>query len=209
MFITFEGIEGCGKTTQIKLLAENLKKRGSEVFLTREPGGPPISEKIRHILVDAANKEMVPSCELLLYFAARAQHLKEWVLPAIKQGKIVLCDRFVDASVAYQGHARGLNLKDLNWLSRYVLKDFKIDLTILFDLPVDVGLGRAKNRAQKLQKEKREDRFENEVVEFHERVREGYLKIAKENGERFVVVDANQGIKDLEAEVLKIVQDRL
>ncbi|MBF0106958.1 MAG: dTMP kinase [Deltaproteobacteria bacterium] len=190
MFITFEGIEGCGKTTQIKLLAERLKQQGYDVVLTREPGGPPISEKIRHILVDAANKEMVPTCELLLYFAARAQHLEELIKPNLKKGRIVLCDRFVDASVAYQGYARGLSLKDLAWLSRYVLRDFKIDLTLVLDLPVKEGLQRARGRAQKLTKAKREDRFENEKIAFHEAVRKGYLALAKKNQRRFVVVDA-------------------
>jgi len=209
MFITFEGIEGSGKTTQIKLLAKALTEKGHDVVMTREPGGTAISDQIRQILLDAKNKEMVPSCELLLYYAARAQHLEQLILPCLKQNKIVLCDRFVDATVAYQGFARGIEQKILDDLNEIVLKNFTVDLSLLFELPVQVGLNRAKNRGKKLEAAKREDRFENEVIEFHEKVRQGYLEIVKKDPKRFHVLDATKGVEGLHSEILKIVCDKL
>ena len=209
MFITFEGIEGSGKSTQIKLLAERLKSKGHQVVVTREPGGTPIADQIRKILLDAANKNLAPLCELLLYYAARAQHVEEVIAPALKQNKIVLCDRFVDASVAYQGYARGLDLTFIEKLGQVALKGIKIDLTFLFDLPVAVGLTRARGRASTLAKELREERFENEETAFHEKVRQGYLTLARKEPKRFVVVDGALGVEELAEKVWKVTRQKL
>jgi dTMP kinase len=209
MFITLEGIEGSGKSTQVKLLADRLKKTGHDVVVTREPGGTPIADQIRKILLDANNKNLEPFAELLLYYAAREQHIKEVITPALTAGKIVLCDRFIDASVAYQGYARGLDLKFISQLNTQVLGSTKIDLTILFDLPVAVGLSRARGRAATLAKELREERFENERREFHERVRQGYLSIAKQEPKRVVVVDGALGVEALAEKVWEVVKKKL
>lgn len=209
MFISFEGIEGSGKTTQIQLLAKALQAKSRKVLVTREPGGTKISDQIRKILLDAENKNMVPNCELLLYYAARAQHLEEQILPSLKSGMIVLCDRFVDATIAYQGFARGLDRKVLDDLEKIVLKNFKVGQSFLLDLPVEIGLQRARARAQKLSHSDREERFENEVVEFHHRVRDGYLKIAAKEPDRFHVIDALRDVSVMHEEILKFVEGKL
>ncbi|MCP5464177.1 MAG: dTMP kinase [Deltaproteobacteria bacterium] len=208
MFLTFEGVEGSGKTTQMKLLAEALEKQGDTVVLTREPGGTPIGDQIRQILLDANNKEMVPDCEVLLYYAARAQHIQEKIKPSLEQGKVVLCDRFVEASVAYQGYGRGISLQNLGFLGELVLDGLRPDLTILFDMPVEVGLERALKRASGLEAAQKEDRFEQEQKSFHEKVRAGYLEMAKKEPNRFVVVNADQTVQDLHAEILGIVLNK-
>lgn len=209
MFITFEGIEGSGKTTQVKLLAERLKESGHSVVVTREPGGTPIADQIRKILLDARNKNLEPFAELLLYYAAREQHIKEVIAPALKAGKIVLCDRFIDASVAYQGYARGLDLNFIQKLNEKVLGPVKIDLTFLFDLPVAIGLSRARGRASTLTKAWREERFENERIEFHEKVQEGYLTIARSEPKRVVIVDGEMGVEELAGKVWEVVEKSL
>lgn len=209
MFITLEGIEGSGKSTQVKLLTERLKKEGHNVAVTREPGGTPIADQIRRILLDAGNKNLEPFAELLLYYAAREQHIKEVIAPALRAGKIVLCDRFIDASVAYQGYARGLNLKFISQLNKQVLGPINIDLTILFDLSVKAGLSRARDRAAALAKELREERFENERIEFHEKVRLGYLAIARSEPKRVVVVNGALGVEELAEVVWKVVEKKM
>jgi dTMP kinase len=212
-FITFEGVEGCGKTTQIRLLAEALKKRGKSVVLTREPGGCPISDKIRHILLDAENSAMTPLAELLLYAAARAQHIAEVIAPALDSGAIVLCDRFTDATVAYQGHGRALDLRLIEQLNSMVASECRPDMTILLDCPVETGLKRAMDRIERNSAKDaaslREERFEKESIEFHKRVREGYLALAGRERDRFVVVDGSGGITDTAATLLRAVADRL
>jgi dTMP kinase len=209
MFVTFEGPEGSGKTTQIRLLHDALSARGVAMAVTREPGGTPIGDKIRKILLDGGNRDMVPMCELLLYWAARAQHVEEIIRPALKSGKLVLCDRYTDSTMAYQGFARGIDFKLLADLDRIATQNLKPDLTLLFDLPVEIGLTRAHGRMQGQTGAAREDRFENEELEFHRQVRNGFLELAKKEPERFVVLDATLDCQTLHAQVLKTVTDAL
>lgn len=192
MFITFEGIEGSGKSTQIKLLADHLQKHGRTVVLTREPGGTIISDQIRRVLLDSANQGMVPDCEQLLYWAARAQHIQELILPSLKSGKIVLCDRYVDSTVAYQGYGRGIDFKKIALLNDLVTQNLPIQKTFLFDLPVEEGLVRAFRRISRKVAQHKEDRFEKEEIKFHEKVRRGFLEIASHEPERFVIIDATK-----------------
>jgi len=208
MFITFEGIEGSGKTTQITMLAEKLKTRGHKVVVTREPGGTEIGDQIRKTLLDAKNKNMAHLCEVLLYYAARAQHLEEKILPNMKD-YVILCDRFEESTVAYQGYARGIDPEILQKLGDIVLKGFKADLSVIFDLSVETGLGRAKGRAEKLEDHEKEDRFENEVISFHEKVREGYLIMAKKDPTRFKIVNASQNVDALHNDVMKVIDEVL
>lgn len=212
-FITFEGVEGCGKTTQIHLLADALKSSGKSVTLTREPGGCPISDKIRAILLDADNSEMTPSAELLLYAAARAQHINEVITPALASGNIVLCDRFIDATLAYQGFGRGLDLGLIKSLNETATGGCRPQLTILIDCPVEIGLERALARIEagsaSDRNHLREERFEKESIEFHRRVRSGYLKLAEESPERFVVVDGSGTAAEISAKILAAVLPRI
>lgn len=197
MFITFEGPEGSGKSTQIARAGKYLAGKGWEVVVTREPGGTAIADQIRAILLQAENQTMTPTTELLLYFAARAQHVEEKLRPALKQGKIVLCDRFADSTWAYQGYARGLGTDLVEEMNKLATGGLQPDLTLLLDLPVEIGLQRAGGRADRLAEEQREDRFEREDIEFHRRLREGFLLLAKKNPKRFRVVDASGGVEDV------------
>ena len=207
-FITFEGPEGCGKTTQMRLLANCLAEKGSQVVFTREPGGCPIADKIREVLLDAANSGMVPLAELFLYAAARAQHVSEIITPALEAGKIVLCDRFTDATVAYQGHGRQLDPALIEQLNRLATGRVRPHLTILLDCPVEVGLGRALARIEATTGAK-EERFEQESLQFHHRVRTGYLQLAAAEPDRFVVIDGNRDIMEVRAEITTAVLSRL
>jgi dTMP kinase len=204
MFITFEGIEGSGKSTQIIRLADYLKSHGNKVVLTREPGGTPIGDKIRKILLDPANKELDPAAELLLYAASRAQHLSEVILPALADGLIVLCDRFSDATLAYQGYGRGVDRKMIQELDRIVTEGIRPDLTLLLDIDVVVGLARARGRNNSRGLDA-EARFENEEIAFHERVRRGYLTLANQEPERIRPVDASLAPSMIEMEIRKII----
>ena len=172
IFITFEGSEGCGKSTQAKLLCDFLKKEKKDVLHIREPGGIKISEQIRKILLDENNKEMVKSCEVLLYMAARAQLVDEKILPALKKGSIIICDRFQDSTVAYQGYGCGVDIRFIQEIGRYVTENVRPDLTFLLDLPTHKGLSRI--QAPK-------DRIEQRSLSYHNRVRQGYLAIAKKD----------------------------
>ena len=208
MFITFEGIEGCGKSTQIILLEEVLLSAGYTVIKTREPGGCPVSDQIRAVLLDAGNREMVSLAELLLYAAARAQHVEQVISPALGRGAIVLCDRFSDATRAYQSFARGLDRKTVESLNSLACGHLSPDLTLLLDCPVETGLARARHRIDAATGP-REERFELESLAFHQRVREGYLTLASEYPERFRVVSATPSPVQVAAEISQIVMSRL
>ena len=200
MFITFEGIEGCGKSTQIRLLAQALETSGRRVLLTREPGGCPIADQIRAVLLNAENCAMAPLAELLLYAAARAQHIAEVVAPALQSGTIVLCDRFSDATRAYQAFGRGLDRATVEGLNTLACDGIAPALTLLLDCPVEVGLSRAHSRINAASGP-REERFELESLNFHQRVRDGYLALAAEEPSRFCLIDA-QGTPDQVAQAV-------
>jgi dTMP kinase len=207
-FITFEGIEGCGKTTQESLLAEALSDKGFPVVVTREPGGCAIAEQIRAILLDAENRALVPLAELLLYAAARAQHVEEIIRPALAADKIVICDRFTDATAAYQGYGRDLDIALIGDLNRLATGGITPDLTILLDCPEEVGLSRAMARINSRQGA-REERFEQESLRFHRAVRDGYLRLAAAEPDRFAVMDGTLGIGATAAAVAAMVISRL
>ena len=207
LFITFEGVEGSGKTTQIRRLKRYLTRKGIRCKVTREPGGPPISEKVRKILLNPDHREMVPLSELFLYEAARAQHVKEVIEPLLKKGVMVLCDRFSDATIAYQGFGRKLNLGLIEKLNLLSTQGRKPDVTFLLDCPSDLGLKRAVRRNQRQRKEK-EERFEREKIQFHHRVRRGYHWIAKKEPHRVKLVDTREGI-DKSFEKIQQIVDKL
>jgi dTMP kinase len=206
-FFTFEGIEGCGKTTQIQLLAERLRSDGHEVVVTREPGGCSIADQIRSVLLDGSNSAMAPLAELLLYAAARAQHIAEVIRPALQAGRIVLCDRFTDATLAYQGFARGLDRELINNLNQLACGDIAPDLTILFDCPVEIGLSRAISPLDS--KGIREDRFEKESLDFHQRVRDGYAALAGQEPDRIRTISADRTVDAVAADVFSAVISRI
>ncbi len=207
-FITFEGIEGCGKTTQVEILSRFMKEQDIPSIFTREPGGCAIANKIRDILLDVENRKLVPLAELLLYAAARAQHVEEVIRPSIAEGKIVICDRFTDATIAYQGYGRALDLDLIYTLNRLASGGLMPNLTILLDCPEEMGLRRALERIQ-LTEGAREERFEQESLRFHGAVREGYLHLAAISPERFVVLDASKGISETASAVREIVLSRI
>jgi dTMP kinase len=207
-FITFEGVEGCGKTTQIRKLAERLTTAGYRVILTREPGGCPIADKIRSILLDADNQGMVPLTELLLYAAARAQHVAEVIIPALESGAVVLCDRFTDATVAYQHNGRGIECGTIDALNTLACQSVRPDLTVLIDCDVASGLARAKSRIEAASGP-REERFELEKLSFHQRVRDGYLQLAANEAGRFLTVSAGGTIDEISEAIAAQVLDRL
>ncbi len=202
LFITMEGIEGCGKSTQIGRLQLGLEKRGYPVVTTREPGGTAVAEAIRTIVLNPKNASLSPVTELLLYAAARAQHVDERIRPALEAGKVVLCDRFADSTTAYQGAGRELSQETIHTLHAIATRGTWPDLTIVLDLPVEEGLKRA-GRGAKL------DRIEREPLDFHRRVREGFLRIARDEPERVRVVNGNQPVDEVAAAVWALVEPRL
>jgi len=191
LFITLEGPEGAGKSTNREYLAERLRAAGIEVLLTREPGGTPLAERIRDVLLTPLEEVMNADTELLLVFAARAQHLATVIRPALERGAVVLCDRFTDSTYAYQGAGRGLSLARIAALEDFVQGELRPDLTLVFDLPVDVGLARASARG-------RLDRFEQEGQAFFQRVREAFLARAAAAPQRYVLVDAAQPLAQVQ-----------
>lgn len=194
LFITLEGPEGAGKSTNRDYLAGRLRERGVDVLLTREPGGTPLAERIRELLLAPSDEPMACDAELLLVFAARAQHLQQVIRPALARGAVVLCDRFTDATYAYQGGGRGLPVERIALLESFVQGELRPDLTLIFDLPVEVGLARAAARG-------RLDRFEQEGRGFFEAVRQAYLRRAEQAPQRYRVLDAGQPLARVQADL--------
>lgn len=195
LFITFEGADGCGKTTQLNLLKEYLSNKGYEVIVTREPGAVGLGEKIREILLNY-DGEVSPNCEAFLFLADRAQHIDTIVKPAIEAGKIVLCDRHTDSSVAYQGYGRGVDISRIRMLNKIATSGLVPDLTLVFDIDVETSQKRVG---------KNKDRMESAGIEFHEKVRNGYLELAKEEPERIKVINSADTIENIFEQVKKLV----
>ncbi len=204
LFITFEGGEGSGKSSALKLLDEKLRAEGYETVLTREPGGTPIAEQIRNVILDRANTAMDPRTEALLYAASRRQHLVEKVWPAIKAGKLVLCDRYLDSSLAYQGGARGLGIDEVLNVNMFATEGTFPDLTLLFDIKPELGLERIAKNAQR-----EVNRLDLEKIEFHRGVRATFLSLASRYPERFVVLDASKSLEEVVADAYSAIKARL
>jgi len=202
MFITIEGGEGGGKSTNIAFMQKYLEASGQQVIVTREPGGTQLGEKVREVLLNPEHKGMHDDTELLLMFAARAQHITEVIKPALAQGKWVLCDRFTDATYAYQGGGRGINKERIAILEQWVQGELRPDITLLFDLSVEVGMRRASERADL-------DRFEQEKLQFFENVRACYLAMAKEYPKRYRVLNAEQSLEKVQQDIQKILDEEL
>jgi dTMP kinase len=205
LFITLEGVEGCGKSTQGRLLVQRLKKEGHPCLLTREPGGTPIGREIRQVILNPRHHRMSPEAELGLYFSDRAQHLREVVWPALASGKIVVCDRFTDSTIAYQGYGRKLSIRMIRSLDRIMTGAYRPDVTLLFDLPVEEGLKRARDRNHEKALHD-EGRFEAEAIAFHERVRGGYMKLVQREPQRFIIISAAGTRKEVQESVWKAVK---
>jgi len=201
LFISFEGIDGSGKSTQCQMLRVNLEGRGYVTHLFREPGGTRISEKIRDILLDRTNQEMCAVTEMLLYFASRSQLITEQVVPALARGEIVLLDRFVDSTIAYQGYGRDLSLTDIHKVADVAIGQVRPELTILVDTPLETAADRMDTREL--------DRLEVEDAAFKERTRQGYLQLVREEPQRFLVLDGRQGIEALQQAILARVDQLL
>lgn len=189
-FITIEGCDGCGKSTITSMVVTKLIENGYDVVHTREPGGIDIAEQIRNVILDPKNTAMEKRCEALLYAASRRQHLVEKVIPAIEQGKIVICERFVDSSLAYQGYARGIGIDEVWKMNQFAIEDTMPDATIFMDVPFEVGLKRIENRAGK-------DRLDVETSDFHQRVYDGFQEVLRLFNDRIIVVDANRSIDEV------------
>jgi dTMP kinase len=207
MFITLEGIEGSGKTTQMQQLSAYFEMRGRSCVLTREPGGTSLGEKIRAILLDPASTELVPTAELLLYMADRAQHIKSLIKPGLAEGKVVLCDRYFDATIVYQGFARGLDTGLICELHRLLFEDLKPDITFLLDLAPRIGLARAWKQLDNGKRAGTESRFEEETISFHEKVRAGYVELACREPERIRVVDGSRDEKKVREDIQAVLAE--
>ena len=201
-FITVEGIEGVGKSTNVDFLATAIKEQGFEVICTREPGGTPIAERIRQILLEHGEEPLPDIAELLLFFASRALHISNKIRPALAAGKWVICDRFTDASRAYQGAGRGFDLQRINLLADWVQDELQPDMTLLLDAPAEIGMQRAKQRGAT-------DRLESEQISFYKRVRAGYLALAEAHPERFCVVDAARPLPEVQASIAAALKQSL
>ncbi len=202
---TFEGSEGSGKSTQIELLADELEGMGNEVIVTREPGGTEIGEEIRHLLIhNAAGSNMAPEAELLLFAAARAQLVRQVVIPGLQEGKIILCDRFLDSTTVYQGAARSISSDPVSYINQFAAAGITPDLTFILDVPAEVSIARVKRRVTDLP-----DRMEQENVDFYKKVREGYLLLARSLPERFHVVDGTRDLNENQEDILKTVLEHI
>ncbi len=204
LFVTFEGGEGSGKSTAIKSLVEKLQNEGYDILLTREPGGTPISEQIREVILNKENTEMDPVTEAFLYAASRRQHVVEKVKPALKEGKIVLCDRFLDSSLAYQGGARGLGFDMILEINKHAIDGLFPDVTVFFDLKPEIGLARiSANSGREV------NRLDVEKMEFHEKVRNAFLTLAKMYPNRYVIIDASKTPKEVLEETYNAIKAKL
>lgn len=203
MFITFEGPDGSGKTTQIRLLAEWLREQGREVVLTREPGGTEIGDQIRAVLHETSNTAMGARAEILLYSADRAQHVAQLIQPALAAGRVVISDRYADSTLAYQGYGRGLDLGVLRTIITFATGGLAPDLTVYLDVTPEEGLQRRRLGGDEW------NRLDAEALEFHQRVRDGYLKLVEQEPERWVVIDGARSVEEVEAEILTAVQEKL
>ena len=202
LFITLEGIEGAGKSTVVDFIGDFLTKEGHDVIKTREPGGTVIGEQIREILLNNENYTLTNDTELLLVFSARAQHIQEVILPALSSGKIILCDRFTDASYAYQGGGRGIDTSRISLLEKWVQGDLRPNLTLLFDLDVSIGMQRTKKRSDA-------DRFEREEIIFFEKIRNTYLERAKKEPQRFRIINSASSLESVKEQIITILKDFL
>ncbi|OGW52581.1 MAG: dTMP kinase [Nitrospirae bacterium RIFCSPLOWO2_02_42_7] len=203
IFITFEGIEGCGKTTQVHLLAGHLEEQGCKVLKTREPGGTEISEAVREILLSNDFVKMNPHTEVLLYLASRAQHISDKIKPALEKGMIVISDRFSDSTFVYQCYVRGIDYQIVEEMNSFTTEGISPDITFVLDLEPEEGLRRAVSRNQK--HSRKEDRMEKESLEFHQKVREGYLKMAERHPDRIHVISSNRDKTEVQEEIKGIV----
>ena len=208
-FITFEGGDGSGKTTQLKAIESHLRARGKSCLSTREPGGTSLGELIRQVLLEVGKQPITSPTELFLYLADRAQHIHEVIIPALEQGKIVLCDRHTDSTLAYQGYGRGIDLGLLRSLNDIASQGIKPDLTLLFDCPVEIGLSRTAQRQSQTASGRNEDRFEREKIEFHERVRAGFLELARAEPHRFRIIDAARSSEEVGQEIKNVIDGEL
>jgi dTMP kinase len=202
VFITLEGMDGSGKTTQMHRLAERLRRMGKTVLETAEPGGTPIGAQIRRILLDSANQELSPAAELLLYFASRAQNVDQWIVPALARGEIVLADRFTDSSLVYQGYGRGLGAESVRALDAIACRGLKPDLTLLVDIDAESSLARA--RARNTARQTSETRMDEQSLEFHRLVWDAYHRLAECEPERVKVVDGRASIDEIENAIWRI-----
>ncbi len=206
-FITFEGPEGAGKSTQIKLAAEAIEKNGVQCMLTREPGGTPLAEELRSIIKHYNGDEKIsPETELLLIEAARSQHVKHKILPALAEGKCVLCDRFTDSSVAYQGYGRNMNVEDVQKLNEFAIAPLKINATILMNIDIEEGFKRTRVRYNGKEVF---DRFESQNLDFHRRLMSGFLQIAENEPHRVAVIDASRSIEEIHRKVMEALYELL
>ena len=203
-FITLEGPEGSGKSTQLRLLAERLRKAGHDVLETQEPGGTPIGIQIRHVLLDARNRELCPTAELLLMFASRAQNVDQWILPALSAGRTVLSDRFTDSTLVYQGVGRGLGAEAVYELDRIACRGLIPDLTLVIDIDAETGLARARRRSART--EDTETRMEEQDVDFHRRVRDAYRQLAADEPARVKLIDGSQAREAVAQQVWQAVE---
>jgi dTMP kinase len=209
-FITFEGGDGTGKSTQIKALEHHLAARGRSFVSTREPGGTPLGKLIRQALLEVGKQPIGSSTELFLYLADRAQHVQDVILPALESDKIVLCDRYTDSTLAYQGYGRGMDLNMMRQLSQIADRGLKPDLTLLFDCSVEIGLARSARRlAEEGGDSGRGDRFESEKTEFHEKVRAGFLALARAEPERFRIIDASRSLAEVTQQIKSLIDQEL